>query len=90
MFKWWNLYFIQEAESGNVKIGIARNLKQRLYELQTDNSNKLNVLGSARFSSEQAVRKAEKQLHAMFATQRIRGEWFASSDRLNQVAQSAC
>jgi predicted GIY-YIG superfamily endonuclease len=90
MFKWWNLYFVQEAESGNIKIGIARNLKQRLYELQTDNSNKLNLLGSARFSSEQAVRKAEQRLHATFATQRVRGEWFATSARLAQIAISAC
>lgn len=90
MFKWWNLYFVQEAESGNIKIGIARNLKQRLYELQTDNSNKLNLLGSAKFSSELAVRKAEKHLHATFATQRVRGEWFKTSESLTLIACSAC
>ena len=75
---------------GTSRIGIAVDVKKRLYEIQTDNPNKLKLLGVAKFSSEKAVRKFEKRMHVMFATQRIRGEWFASNDQLALVAMSAC
>lgn len=86
---WWNLYFIQESGTENIKIGIARDVKKRKYQMQTDNPNKLKVLGIAKFGSEQAVKKAESRLHALFASQLVRGEWFAASDCLLLVAASA-
>jgi Meiotically up-regulated gene 113 len=90
MNKLWHLYFIQEIGTENIKIGIAAKLTKRLHEIQTDNSNKVRLLGAAKFNSEVAVRRFEKRLHAMFAAQRIRGEWFATSERLMSVALSAC
>jgi hypothetical protein len=62
-------YFIQAANGGLVKIGKAKNPKQRLRELQTGNGEPLQLLGvTSDFT--------EAQLHALFQEHRRQGEWF--------------
>lgn len=67
------LYAIREVESGRIKLGISRNPMERLAQLQTGNSQRLEIV---------AVSNAgrgfldESGLHQAAASYRIRGEWF--------------
>ena len=74
------VYFIQEEESGNIKIGFSeKHPKGRLKDFQTGNSNKLNLLGYI-----EGTYQDESNLHHEFSKERIRNdnEWFKSSTRL--------
>lgn len=68
------VYFIQAAESGRVKIGIAANPVRRLAELQTGSPEPLRILGVIPGGA-----RLESQLHARFADDRLHGEWFRPS-----------
>lgn len=69
-----SLYFIRAGESGPVKIGVAGNVLSRLVSLQTAHYEPLHVIGEI---SEHG--RIERTLHAAFAGDRIRGEWFRPS-----------
>ena len=74
------IYFIQEEESGNIKIGFSeKHPKGRLKDFQTGNSNKLILLGYI-----EGTFQDESNLHQEFSQERIRtgNEWFRSSPRL--------
>lgn len=72
------IYFIQETASGGIKIGYTGQLPEsRLKSLQTSNPNELVLLHYVRGSKEN-----EAELHAHFARDRIRGEWFRPSAEL--------
>jgi hypothetical protein len=74
------IYFIQEALTGNIKIGFAEeNVEQRISDLQCGNSSELTLLGVVAGS----VRE-EQQLHKLFTDYRIRGEWFKPAPALIQ------
>lgn len=71
------VYFVQEPLSGAIKIGIARDMAQRMITLQTSHPHRLKLLGHCPGGV-----KLEKQLHAEFDADRLEGEWFKVSDRL--------
>ena len=74
------VYFIQEEESGRIKIGFSeKHPKGRLNDFQTGNSNKLILLGYI-----EGTFQDESNLHQEFSQERIRkdNEWFKSSPRL--------
>lgn len=68
-----SVYAIRETETGRIKIGISRDPEARMAQLQTGNSQQLELV---------AVRRAvnrfddERLCHAEAAAYRIRGEWF--------------
>lgn len=70
------VYAIRESETGRVKIGISRDPKKRLSQLQTGNSQKLELVAykraENRFDDERAEQLANASCH-------IRGEWFSES-----------
>lgn len=76
----YRLYFIQEVKASKkapVKIGIAKDVAERLSTLQIGNPRRLVViLESAPMSLLQA-RALESSLHRRFKRERIRGEWFS-------------
>jgi hypothetical protein len=61
----------------DVKIGYARNPFKRLALLQTGNSEPLRL--AAAFPG---TKQTERELHELFAGDRIRGEWFYPSYEL--------
>lgn len=67
------VYAIKEVETGSVKLGISRDPLQRLIQLQTNNSQKLQLVASRkavhRFADERALHKEAQTYH-------IHGEWF--------------
>jgi hypothetical protein len=71
------IYFIRAGEAGPIKIGLTRSVPDRLAGLQICTADTLTVLASV-----QAPKEGERQLHAHFTPERIRGEWFRPSPRL--------
>ena len=73
IYKIGYVYFIQEEDSKNIKIGYTFNLEDRLNQLQTANSQKLSII-----KYEKCVFPyiREQELHKQYNNYHIRGEWF--------------
>lgn len=73
------VYAIREVESGRIKLGISKDPKARLAQLQTGNSQRLELV---------AYRKAkdrfadEKEAHRLNSYVHVRGEWFTPDAKL--------
>ena len=69
------VYAIREKDTGHIKLGISKNPRARLTQLQTGNSSELELVAyrraENRFRDEQAI-------HADADAYRLRGEWFTS------------
>jgi hypothetical protein len=65
------VYFIEDAESRAVKVGIAAEPQTRLQELQTGNPRKLRLLGYI-----DGGHRLEQGIHFLLRHHRVRGEWF--------------
>lgn len=72
-----HVYFIQQGDSGAIKIGCSKNPTQRLAGLQTGHSEALRLLTCAVGSQAQ-----ERALHDRFAHLRVSGEWFRPAEEL--------
>lgn len=70
-----SVYLIR-GNDGKYKIGIAKNPSQRIKQLQTGNSDKLQIIET--YQSENAS-KIESALHHRYAHVRNEGEWFDMS-----------
>lgn len=66
------VYAIREVGTGNVKLGISRNPENRVSELQTGNSNQLELVGCKQVKSF----RDERLLHRKMNKYHIHGEWF--------------
>ncbi len=85
--------YLIRGNDGRYKIGIAKNPSQRIKQLQTGNSDKLEIIES--YQSENAS-KIETTLHNRYAYARQEGEWFDLSlaeeadfmDRCKQIDNS--
>lgn len=65
------VYFVREATAGNIKIGVTTNFRQRMADLRQQNTAELEPIG---FVNGDAA--TEGQLHQIFNSSRISGEWF--------------
>lgn len=79
------VYFLRDAGSGAIKIGIAREPGRRLTSLQTAHAYKLEILGTC-----QGGHTLERVLHMEFEADRLMGEWFKPSDRLTARINDLC
>jgi hypothetical protein len=66
-----DLYLIQNTNNKNLKIGISKNVNLRLLSLQSNNSDKLEIISVIKNKS-----NIERQLHKKFSNLRIYKEWF--------------
>jgi hypothetical protein len=73
IYKIGYVYFIQEEESKNIKIGYSFNLKERLCQLQVANSQKLTIV---KYEKCIFPHIREQHLHKIYKDCHIRGEWF--------------
>ena len=71
----WVTYFIQPENGGLIKIGKAKNLKDRLAMLQTGSAAPLVCLGYLEGDR-------ESEMHRRFARLRLFGEWFRPGQEL--------
>lgn len=69
-----HLYVFRSAASGNVKIGIAADVRRRLSVMRCHSWDEIELVTS-RLSS----REEEKAVHSLLASSRIRGEWYSPS-----------
>ena len=67
------VYAIRECDTGNIKLGISRDPEQRLKQMQTGNSSRLELVS---YREAKNRFKDERALHFKAADYRIRGEWF--------------
>jgi hypothetical protein len=67
------VYFIQEEDTENIKIGWCWNLRKRLHDLQVCNSRLLTVI---KYELTQFPYNREQYLHGMYIDYHIRGEWY--------------
>lgn len=81
-----SVYLIRGNDS-NYKIGIAKNPKQRLKQLQTGNSDTLTLIEE--YQSEYAS-KIESTLHNQYNHARNEGEWFDLSIEIESKFVKKC
>ena len=79
------VYAIRETETRRIKLGISRNPEARLKQLQTANSQRLELIGyraaTNRYADEKALHSANAELH-------IAGEWFSEGATLDCKIES--
>lgn len=68
-------YMIQKGY-GSVKIGVSDDPQARLKSLQTGNHGRLYLIASFPFDSRMQAEAMERELHARFTEDRLKGEWF--------------
>lgn len=73
------IYYVQAEELRLIKIGVCDRPERRLRELATMCPDELTVLGIQYCDD---FGKLEVEIHATFAADRIRGEWFLPTRRL--------
>lgn len=76
-----HLYFILNAGLGIIKIGISNDVEARRIQLEHACGVPLDILRVVDGGS-----KFEEDLHDAFGPTRLRGEWFAPSDELLELA----
>ena len=69
------IYFFQSVDTGRIKIGLSKDPKKRMKQLQT--SERLFLLHAIK-----GTRWLESNLHDRFAHLRIHGEWFEPAQEL--------
>lgn len=72
-----HVYFVQQGDSGAIKIGCSKDPTKRLATLQCGHSEHLRMLTCAPGTQQQ-----ERALHDRFAHLRVSGEWFRPGDDL--------
>lgn len=82
------VYFIQD-ESGPIKIGVSfGDPWSRYRSIQTGNPRDVHPLGMVEF--DQHALDLEGDLHARFASSRVRGEWFDPTPELLTYIAENC
>lgn len=96
------VYFAQPGDELTVKIGITTELGQRLACIQTYHHREVRLLGvidmrrahgdgcGSRIDYLQLAREKERQIHAQFSTDHLRGEWFRLTPQLASFIRAAC
>lgn len=79
--------YLIRGNDGRYKIGITKNPKQRIRQLQTGNSDDLTIIET--YQSENAF-KIETALHNRFSHVRQSGEWFDLSVTEEANFQQMC
>lgn len=76
------VYFVRNADTGQIKIGISNDVTRRLRTLQTGSAAALDLLGTM-----PGGRAKEAELHARFADSRTGGEWFDPTPELDRFIE---
>jgi len=75
------VYIIQS--NNEVKIGVAKNVKKRMQQIQTSNQHTLNLIGTKETDDDYFL---ETEIHHYLYDYRIRGEWFRlSENKMNSL-----
>lgn len=77
------IYFIQLGDDGPIKIGKAKDVSTRFYQLQCAHPETLTLLCVI-----EGDKDKEDELHDLFLNLKIRGEWFSPESELLNYIQS--
>jgi len=78
------VYFIQQGESGPIKIGFSKDPAARLKTLQASSPHPLRLLRTIH-----GERPREQSIHSKFRRHRLSGEWFAPVPELLEYIATA-
>lgn len=78
------VYFVWSKDTDLVKIGLAKDVGARLSAMQTGSPIPLTLIGLI-----PGRQRVEERIHALFAEERRKGEWFARSSRLEDFLRQA-
>ena len=78
------IYFIRMDKIGPIKVGFAKNVIERIVQLQTGNPYQLNIL--AYYAGNE---NDEKQIQYLLRDSNIRGEWFHPTEKVLQYVDMA-
>jgi len=78
------IYFVQEGDTGAVKIGYAAKPQKRVGNLQTGNSKKLRILLEI-----EGDKHLESALHSSFKDSHFRGEWYHLTNDMHWFIKGA-
>lgn len=67
------VYAIERPSDGAIKIGIAKNVENRLYKLRYATKENLNLIA---YKAVEDMGLEESKLHETFSSSRLNGEWF--------------
>lgn len=70
----WAVYFA--ACDGLMKIGFSGSLAGRTASLSWEQGSSVRIVAAVYVKSEKLARALEKKMHGMFASSRVKGEWF--------------
>ena len=84
---WAYIYFATAGLSGPVKIGRSVNPEKRVAQLSTGSWVALEMLATIEVEDDRAS-DLEANIHVMFNEDRLRGEWFRMSPRLESFIRS--
>jgi len=73
------IYFIQNINTGSVKIGYSRRIKERLSVLSVGSDSKLDIIKVLKVNNQ-----VESVIFNKFSKDRIKGEWFAYSNNIKR------
>jgi hypothetical protein len=82
-----HVYLIEDIDNSRYKIGVAKDLKKRLRNLQTGNSNQIKLIDS--FETEYPFR-LEKMLHNRFDEFHYYNEWYDLNEESVQNFSNLC
>ena len=71
------LYAIQVSVGGHIKFGVSKNVKERLYQLQTGNPHRLYIRAAVDSGDEY-----ELKIHNELKESRAIGEWFKPTQKV--------
>lgn len=81
------VYVIEDGAASTMKIGTTTNVVSRLATLQTGSSNELQFVAILRtFRSGSSI---ETLAHNVFASHRLRGEWFSACDEIRNLGTNS-
>lgn len=72
-----HVYIIHDIDSDIYKIGISKNIKTRLSNLDTSNPHNLKIYKTYKLKNAKGM---EKQLHKQYEHLNVKGEWFKLSE----------
>jgi predicted GIY-YIG superfamily endonuclease len=71
--------YVLQVPSGEIKIGIAQDVKSRVAKLQTGNHQKISIVYSLEVADRQSAFVLEALLHRRYASDVINREWFSTN-----------
>ena len=76
MLSMCGVYFVQEAHSHLIKIGLSSTIHSRLISMQSQSATKLELIGFIRCNSKKDAYEKEKELHNLLVKYNHHAEWF--------------